>query len=179
MTMTKIKTKKSGFLSAAAVMLGLMAATTPAFAHHSFAAEFDSTKPITLTGIVTKLEWTNPHARFHVSVKDEGGATTAWDFELGSPNGLMRHGWTRNSLKPGGHGHSYGLSGERRFEAGQCAISDFGRRTQDFCGFTRRRRPDPIEEQTATSASMDAGVILIFSCLAPKTLFIPRVRKPC
>lgn len=94
--------RKTGFFAAAAVALGLLAATAvPAFAHHSFAAEFDAKKPVTLTGTVTKLEWTNPHARFHVSVKDESGATTVWDFELGSPNGLMRHGWTRNSLKPG------------------------------------------------------------------------------
>jgi Family of unknown function (DUF6152) len=95
------KTKKTGFLSAIAVTLGLMVATAPAFAHHSFAAEFDAKKPVTLTGAVTKLEWTNPHARFYISVKDESGATTIWDFELGSPNGLMRHGWNRNSLKPG------------------------------------------------------------------------------
>jgi hypothetical protein len=93
--------KNAGFLSASALALGLMATAAPAFAHHSFAAEFDAKKPVTLTGTVTKLEWTNPHARFHVSVKDESGAATVWDFELGSPNGLMRHGWTRNSLKAG------------------------------------------------------------------------------
>ena len=95
------KAKKIGFLSAAAVMLGLMVAAAPAFAHHSFAAQFDTKKPITLTGVVTKLEWTNPHAHFFISVKDESGAATIWDFELGSPNGLMRRGWNRNSLKPG------------------------------------------------------------------------------
>lgn len=92
---------KAGVLSVAVLALGLMAMASPTFAHHSFAAEFDAKKPTTLTGTVTKLEWTNPHARFHVNVKDESGATTVWDFELGSPNGLMRHGWTRNSLKPG------------------------------------------------------------------------------
>jgi hypothetical protein len=95
------KAKKIGFLRDAAVTLGLMAVATPAFAHHSFAAEYDAKKPVRLTGIVTKLEWTNPHAHFYINVKDEGGATTNWDFEMGSPNGLMRRGWTRNSLKPG------------------------------------------------------------------------------
>jgi hypothetical protein len=95
------KTKKTGLLSAAAIALGLVVAGAPAFAHHAFAAEYDSKQPVTLTGIVTKLEWTNPHAHFYVSVKDQGGATTIWGFELGSPNGLMRRGWSRNSLKPG------------------------------------------------------------------------------
>jgi DNA/RNA endonuclease YhcR with UshA esterase domain len=95
------KTKQIGFLPAAAVTLGLMAATAPAFAHHSFAAEYDAKKPVTLTGVVTKVQWTNPHARFDISVKDESGGMTTWEFELGSPNGLMRRGWSRSSLKPG------------------------------------------------------------------------------
>jgi len=76
-------------------------AVTPAFGHHSFAAEYDSAKPVTLKGTVTKMEWMNPHARFYVDVKDDGGKMTNWELELGSPNGLMRRGWTRNSLKPG------------------------------------------------------------------------------
>jgi Family of unknown function (DUF6152) len=77
------------------------AAAAPAFAHHSFAAEYDSAKPITLKGTVTKMEWMNPHARFYVDVKDDAGTVSNWELELGSPNGLMRRGWTRNSLKPG------------------------------------------------------------------------------
>lgn len=76
-------------------------AAMPALAHHSFAAEYDSSKPITLKGSVTKMEWQNPHARFYLDVTDETGSVTNWEFELGSPNGLMRRGWTRNSLKPG------------------------------------------------------------------------------
>jgi len=70
-------------------------------AHHSFAAEYDRDKPITLTGTVTKLEWTNPHARIYIDVKDDKGKVVNWDFELGPPNGLMRRGWNRNSLRQG------------------------------------------------------------------------------
>jgi len=79
----------------------LLVAATPALAHHSFAAEYDNNKSLKLTGTVTKVEWQNPHARFYVDVKDDSGKVTNWEFELGSPNGLMRRGWTRNSLKPG------------------------------------------------------------------------------
>jgi hypothetical protein len=92
---------RSGSLSLVAAGLGFMLAAAPVFAHHSFAAEYDANKPITLTGTVTKVEWMNPHARFYVDVKDESGKLTNWEFELGSPNGLLRRGWTRNSLKVG------------------------------------------------------------------------------
>lgn len=72
-----------------------------ASAHHSFSAEFDRDQPVELTGTVTKLEWLNPHARFYMDVEDEDGNVVNWDFELGSPNVLMRRGWTRNALQPG------------------------------------------------------------------------------
>ena len=85
----------------AAAGLGLMLASVPAIAHHSFAAEFDAAKPIKLTGSVTKVEWMNPHTYFYIDVKDEKGAVTNWGLEMGSPNGLMRQGWTRNSMKIG------------------------------------------------------------------------------
>ena len=81
--------------------LGLLAAVAPLYAHHSFAAEYDNTKPIALTGTVTKVEWMNPHARFYLDMKDDKGAVTNWEFELGSPNGLARRGWTRTSMKVG------------------------------------------------------------------------------
>ena len=84
-----------------AAVLGLLLTAAPVLAHHSFAAEFDASKPLKLTGTVTKLEWTNPHTWFFVDVKGEDGKITNWGFEMGSPNGLMRAGWTRNSMKAG------------------------------------------------------------------------------
>jgi DNA/RNA endonuclease YhcR with UshA esterase domain len=83
------------------VLAGLILSSVPALPHHSFAAEYDANKPVTVTGTVTQVEWMNPHARFYINVKDDMGIVTNWELELGSPNGLMRAGWTRNSLKKG------------------------------------------------------------------------------
>jgi hypothetical protein len=79
----------------------LLVVALPVLAHHSFGAEYDAGKPLTLTGTVTKVEWTNPHARFYIDVKDASGNVTNWNFELASPNVLMRQGWTRHSLNVG------------------------------------------------------------------------------
>jgi Family of unknown function (DUF6152) len=78
-----------------------LASGLPMLAHHSGAAEFDSTKKIDLTGTVTKVEWTNPHAHFYMDVKDPSGNVANWNLELASPNVLIRNGWKRNSIKPG------------------------------------------------------------------------------
>jgi hypothetical protein len=83
--------------------MGFTGAVARLSAHHSFAAEYDSAKPVTLDGIVTKVEWMNPHARFYIDVKDAGGKVVSWELELGSPNVLQREGWTRASMKPGDH----------------------------------------------------------------------------
>lgn len=81
--------------------LGLLVGSAPMFAHHSFAAEYDSNKPIKITGTVTKVEWMNPHARFYVDVKGADGKITNWNFELGAIPVLLKQGWTKNSLKEG------------------------------------------------------------------------------
>src|SRR3977135_4454508 len=82
--------------------LGLLVAALPALANHSFAAEYDAKRPVALHGVVTKVEWFNPHARFIIDVKDESGKVTSWNLELASPNALRRLGWTRDFLQVGG-----------------------------------------------------------------------------
>jgi hypothetical protein len=88
----------------AALVAGLAAASvaTVTAAHHSFPAQYDAGKPVTLTGAVTKVEWMNPHILFYIDVEDaETGAVTNWALEMGSPNTLIRLGWARSSLQPG------------------------------------------------------------------------------
>lgn len=95
--MTKLK-------AAAGVIFGLFAVVwtnSSALAHHSFSAEYDSNKQVTVKGVVQKVSWVNPHAYVFIDVKDETGKVTTWAFESLSPNALARQGWTRNSLKVG------------------------------------------------------------------------------
>jgi hypothetical protein len=84
-----------------AIVLCLVSIAVRALAHHSFTAEFDENKVVKLTGTVTKLEWTNPHIWFFMDVKNPDGAVTNWGFEMGSPNGLLRAGWKRDTMKVG------------------------------------------------------------------------------
>ena len=90
----------SGLLAAGLLAAAPMA--VPAAAHHSFAAEYDSNKPLSITGAVTKIEWNNPHVYFYIDVRDEKtGKVTNWAFEMGAPAVIQRSGWTRNTMKIG------------------------------------------------------------------------------
>jgi hypothetical protein len=92
---------KRSSLAILAAAVGLALAAMPVLAHHSFAAEYDSNKPVTLKGIVTKVEWMNPHVYFFIDVTDEAGKITNWALEMGPPAGLQKSGWTRNTMKVG------------------------------------------------------------------------------
>lgn len=89
------------WLAAFLVVFGLHVASAPALAHHSFAAQYDQNKPITLKGTVTKLEWMNPHIYFYIDVKDANGNVVSWAIEGGAPSVLYRNGWRKDSLKIG------------------------------------------------------------------------------
>jgi hypothetical protein len=83
------------------ICLALGLALAPLMAHHSFSAEYDSKKPVTVKGTVTKVDWMNPHVYFYLDVEDDSGNVSNWSLEMGPPNGLQRAGWTRNTMKVG------------------------------------------------------------------------------
>src|SRR5688572_16249799 len=85
----------------ATAVLSLLVTTAPSSAHHAFTAEFDANMPVKLRGVVTKMEWINPHAWIHMDVKNPDGTVTRWMVEAGAPSALLRRGFTKNSLPPG------------------------------------------------------------------------------
>ena len=117
-------------------ILGLLLGALPALAHHSFAAEYDEKKPVKVTGIVKKVEWTNPHSRMYLDVKDATGKVTTWNFEFGSPNHLFRAGWTRNTVKEGDQITVEGWAakdGTNLAQTRQVTLAD-GRKVPGFAG---------------------------------------------
>ena len=120
------------YLLGGLIAIGLLLTGGRVAAHHSFAAEFDSEKPITLTGIVTKVEWTNPHVWVYLNVKDkDSGAVTNWGFEMGPPHGLQRRGWRRETLKLGDEitvSGSMAKNGANRMNASKVTLTSTGNR---------------------------------------------------
>src|ERR1019366_5283701 len=88
-------------LSFGSVTAGLLLVAMPVLAHHSFQAEYDENKLVTVNGTVTKVAWTNPHVMLNMDMRDDSGKIANWQMELASPNGLLRQGWKLDSLKPG------------------------------------------------------------------------------
>ena len=99
----------------------LLCASLPAAAHHSFASIFDSAKPVKVSGVVTKIEWMNPHTWLYIDAAKDGGGVEQWAFELGSPNRLMRFGWNQDSLAVGA---SITITGSRARDGSMKAAAD-------------------------------------------------------
>ena len=119
------------YLLGGLVAVGLAVGAGKTAAHHPFAAEFDRNKAITLTGSVTKVEWTNPHVWFYINVKDETGKLTNWGVEMGPPHGLQRSGWRRETLKIGEVvivNGSLAKNGSKRVNASRVTMKSTGAR---------------------------------------------------
>ena len=116
------------------VLVGVVVAclAVPIAAHHSWTAEYDAKKPVTVKGVVTKVEWTNPHVWFYVNVKDQKtGEVTNWGAEMGPPHGLQRRGWRRETLKIGEEvtvTGSMAKNGSKRVNARQVTMTSTGGR---------------------------------------------------
>jgi len=116
--------------------IGLLAGAGSALAHHSFAAEFDAQQPVTLKGVVVKWEMINPHGWVTMDVSAADGKTTRWMIETSNPNGLMRLGWTKNSLKPGDEVTVEGYLAKDGSSTANAARITLADGTKEFAGST-------------------------------------------
>jgi len=109
----------------------LLASAAPVMAHHAFATEFDANKPVTMKGIVTKIDWANPHVWFYINVKTQSGTIENWGFEMGGPNSLRNSGWTKETMKIGDEvivDGSLAKNGSRNVNAKSVTMASTGRK---------------------------------------------------
>ena len=138
---------KTKLIALAAFMTAAFA-SAQVMAHHSFAAEFNADAPIKLHGVVTKVEWTNPHTYFFMEVEAEDGSYEEWALEMGSPNGLMRRGWTRNTLEIGTEIYVTGTRArDGSFKGNAQAVVLAENCQRMFAGTSQR---DFVEDESAT-----------------------------
>ena len=135
------------YLLGGVIAIGVVLAAGKTTAHHSFAAEFDSNKPITLTGTVTKIDWTNPHVWFYINVKDKDtGEVANWGAEMGPPHGLQRRGWRRDTLKIGEEvtvSGSLAKNGSKRLNARSVTLTSTGGRPGETLDAVSSQRDNP------------------------------------
>src|SRR5262245_60250610 len=113
------------------VISGLLLSVAPAWAHHAFATEFDAQKPVPMRGVVTKIDWVNPHVWFYINVKTENGLIENWGFEMGGPNSLRTSGWTKETMKIGDEvivEGSRAKNGSRNVNAKSVTMASTGKR---------------------------------------------------
>ena len=168
--------------SGASGLAALLLVALPVLAHHSFGAEYDVNKPITLTGVVTKIEWTNPHSHFYLDVKDDKGAVVNWKFEGYPPSVLYRTGWKKDvTLEAGRHHHRLCLARARRHQLGAFARGHVPGRQEAVLrasgGHRRRRRPASGGGEVMRRALIVAALLfapaLLVAQTAPKSA-VPR-----
>ena len=136
-----------------------------ASAHHSFAAEFDANSPIELTGTVTKVAWANPHTFFYIDVTTPKGEVENWALEMGSPNGLMRRGWTRDSMKIGDVVSVDGLAREGRQLQGQRSLRDAVERAAPVCRLEPGQRRGELSTPTPRITHVRTTTTLLYARL--------------
>jgi hypothetical protein len=137
---------KSTMNSTLTAAIGVLLSALPAWAHHSFAAEFDEKKVVKLHGIVTQMEWVNPHAWIHINVTNPDGTVTAWMIEGNTPNGLLRRGFTKHSLEQGTEVFVEGYrakSGDYKANGSSITFKD-GKKL--FLGSSHDESPDPQQK---------------------------------
>jgi hypothetical protein len=123
--------------SGLAACIGLLMVPVPTLAHHSFAAVFDVNKPVTLTGVITKVDWSNPHVYFYVDVKDGQGLVVNWAFQIAGPESLRIRGWTRDTLRLRDRVTvtGYGARGDAHVAAAREVVFPDGRRLLTGCAY--------------------------------------------